>query len=168
MPTLDIVIVIVLIVSALMGMFRGLFKEVLSLVIWLLAFLAGLYFGPEVGQRLGIANNPTAALVIGFIAVFGVTLILGGMVQWAVARLVESTGLSGTDRLLGFVFGGARGAVVCIVALIALQPFVGDAPWWQQSRLQRQLMAFEDDVLSLVGTARARVWELAGQAASGN
>ena len=87
--------------------------------------------------------------MISFVVVFGATLIVGGIVQWAIAKLVESTGLSGTDRILGFVFGGARGAIVCIVALIALRPFAIDAHWWQASRLQRELLAFEGDVLQL-------------------
>ncbi len=163
MATLDIVLLVVIVMSALMGLFRGLFREVVSLATWITAFIAGMYFAPSLAERLAIANNPTVGLAIGFVVVFIATLILGGIVQWAISRLVESTGLSGTDRVLGFVFGGLRGAVVCIVALIALRPFAGDADWWQASRLQGELLAFEEDVLELIGTARATVWEMAGQ-----
>ncbi len=166
MATLDIVILIVILLSALMGLFRGLFREVMSLATWIAAFICALYFAPNVAEELAIANNPTVALVISFVVVFGATLIVGGIVQWAIAKLVESTGLSGTDRILGFVFGGARGAIVCIVALIALRPFAIDAHWWQASRLQGELLAFEGDVLQLIGTARATVWEMAGRASS--
>ncbi|MCG8099299.1 MAG: CvpA family protein, partial [Candidatus Thiodiazotropha taylori] len=50
--------------------------------------------------------------------------------------LVASTGLSGTDRMIGIFFGVARGAVmVAILVLLAgLTPFPND-PWWSESRL---------------------------------
>ena len=163
MATLDIVLLVIIVLSALMGLFRGLFREVVSLATWVAAFVLAMYLAPGVAERLAIANNPTVGLIIGFVMVFAATLIVGGIVQWAIARLVETTGLSGTDRILGVVFGGLRGAVVCIVGLVALQPFAGDADWWAESRLQPELLAFEEDVLDLIGTARATVWEMAGQ-----
>ena len=167
MATFDLVLGAVILISALMGLFRGLFREVISLATWLVALLAALYLAPSVAERIAIVNNPTAGLVIAFIVVFGATLVVGSLVQWAVGRLVESTGLSGTDRLLGLLFGGARGAVVCIVGLIALKSFVAEEPWWRESVLQRELLAFEDDVLRLIGTARASVWQMASEAAGG-
>jgi len=47
-----------------------------------------------------------------------------------------SSGLSGTDRVLGIVFGIARGAlVVGVLVLVAgLTPLPQD-PWWEQSVL---------------------------------
>jgi membrane protein required for colicin V production len=49
---------------------------------------------------------------------------------------VTKTGLAGTDRLLGVVFGVARGAfIVAILVLFAgLTPMPQDA-WWHDSRL---------------------------------
>ena len=52
--------------------------------------------------------------VTAFTLVFVGTLVIGAMAQWIVSRLVQTTGLSGTDRLLGLLSGGLRGAVVCI------------------------------------------------------
>jgi len=49
--------------------------------------------------------------------------------------LVEKTGLSGTDRLLGGIFGSVRGFVLVLVLMLvaALTPVPQDS-WWQQSR----------------------------------
>ena len=51
-------------------------------------------------------------------------------------QLVTSTGLTGSDRFLGLIFGIARGAlVVAILVLLAgLTPFPED-PWWNESSL---------------------------------
>ena len=57
-------------------------------------------------------------------------------------KLVEGSGLSGSDRMLGMVFGLARGLalVVLVVFLLGFTPFARD-PWWRESRL---LPGFED------------------------
>ncbi|MFM8355081.1 MAG: CvpA family protein, partial [Gammaproteobacteria bacterium] len=80
---------------------------------------------------------------------------VGGLVQWALGALVKSTGLSGTDRLLGFVFGGARGVLVCLVGLIALRAFVEQTAWWQSSLIIPELLAFEQALLHALGLIRA-------------
>jgi membrane protein required for colicin V production len=95
-------------------------------------------------------------LVAGFVVLFIGVLVLGGLVQWLIARLVHGTGLSGTDRFLGFLFGSARGVLACIIGLIALRPFAESAEWWEASLLVGELLAFEDDVLNLLG--RATEW----------
>ena len=83
--------------------------------------------------------------------------------QWLVRKLVETSGLSGTDRFLGFLFGSVRGVLVTIIALIAMRPFAETADWWQQSRLAPELLAFEQDVLELMGRAKDLVVEVTDQ-----
>jgi membrane protein required for colicin V production len=58
------------------------------------------------------------------------------LLRFVVARLVAGTGLSGTDRLLGMIFGFVRGVllVTLLVFLIGFTAFTRD-PWWQQSVL---------------------------------
>jgi membrane protein required for colicin V production len=102
-------------------------------------------------------------LVIGFAAVFVGTFVVGGIIQWLVGRLVDSTGLTGTDRLLGFLFGSARGVLVCIIGLIAMRPFVETRTWWNASVFTPELLAFEQDVLELMGKARDLVTVIGNQ-----
>jgi membrane protein required for colicin V production len=68
---------------------------------------------------------------------------------WLVGRLVNSTGLSGTDRLLGLVFGLLRGGVVAclLVLLLGFTPMPQD-DWWRESRL---MPGFERGALYLRG-----------------
>ena len=164
MATADIVILIVVLVSALIGLTRGLLKELLSLASWFAAFILALYFAPTVADSLkGSVADESVRLVIGFISVFAATLIAGGIVQWLVRKLVETTGLTGTDRFLGFLFGSARGVLVCIIGLIALRPFTEDSVWWDASAFTPELLAFEQDVLELMGKARDVVTTVGNQ-----
>src|SRR5215831_13164257 len=92
--------------------------------------------------------------VVAFAAVFLGALIAGALVQWLLKQLIESTGLSGTDRLLGLLFGCLRGAVVCIVAMIVVRPIAAEQNWWQTSRAVPVLETFEAQVtgaLSSIG-----------------
>jgi len=158
MATADIVILIIVLVSALIGLARGLLKELLSLASWFAAFILALYFAPAVADILqGSLSDESVRLVIGFASVFAATLVAGGIVQWLIRKLVETTGLSGTDRFLGFLFGSARGVLVCIIGLIALRPFAQDSTWWGDSAFTPELLTFEQDVLELMGKARNMV-----------
>jgi len=164
LPTADIVLLILILVSALIGLVRGLLREVLSLASWFAAFMLALYFAPVVaGYLVAHFADEAVRLVVGFIAIFVVTLIAGGIVQWLLRKLVETSGLSGTDRFLGFLFGSVRGVLVCIIALVAIRPFAETSNWWQHSQLTPELLAFEQDVLELMGRARDLVIEASDQ-----
>ena len=65
-----------------------------------------------------------------------VTLTVGGLVNYLIIQLVERTGMSGTDRLIGMVFGVARGVllVAVLVLLAGLTPMPGES-WWVESSL---------------------------------
>ena len=53
--------------------------------------------------------------------------------------IVDKTGMTGTDRVLGMVFGAARGVVITALLVLAagMTPLPQD-PWWRQSALVPQ------------------------------
>jgi len=137
----DYAIVATVAISILVGFLRGFIKEVLSLVIWALAFLVAYQYGGEVaGMMEDHVSLPSARAAMGFAGLFVSVLLVGGLLSYLIGRLVESTGLSGTDRMLGGVFGAARGlAIVVAVLLIAgFTPIPAD-PWWRESALIHRL-----------------------------
>jgi membrane protein required for colicin V production len=79
---------------------------------------------------------PSMRLGVAYIAILILVLILGAIVNRFMKMLVETTGLTGTDRLIGIFFGIARGSVIVaiLVLLAGLTPFPNDA-WWHESRL---------------------------------
>lgn len=145
----DLVIGLVVVVSTVFGVMRGFVKEVVSLAIWAAAFLLGLAFGSRVGELMALELEPKLQTAIGFAAVFIAVLVVGAIVQRALHGLIETTGLTGTDRLLGMLFGAGRGVIVVAVALIALRPFAENRQWWDDSRLVLPLLEFEDDILAV-------------------
>ncbi len=132
----DYVIIGIITLSALISLMRGFVREALSLLVWVVAFWIAWAFFRELALQLDVISVPSVRLGVSFAILFVTTLVLGALVNFLAGQLVEKTGLSGTDRLIGVVFGAARGAllVAVLVWLAGLTPFPND-PWWQESRL---------------------------------
>jgi membrane protein required for colicin V production len=140
MNWVDWIILSVLGISILIGLFRGLISEVLGLAIWATAFWASWAFGPSVAAWLGqYLSMPTARLFIGYGGVLMGVLIIGAIIRAIISRIMWRTGLSGMDRMLGMVFGFARGALIVafMVFLFSLTALVHES-WWRQSSLVPQ------------------------------
>lgn len=134
---IDYVIIGIIALSAIISIVRGFVKEVLSLVAWILAFWVALTFSPQFSVLLSdYISTPSISLFTAFSGLFIVTLILSALVNNLIAAVVEKTGLSGTDRMLGVLFGLLRGVaiVTLLVLLAAATPMPNDA-WWQNAVL---------------------------------
>jgi membrane protein required for colicin V production len=133
----DYIIIAVLALSVLVGLWRGLVSEVLALAVWVAAFWLAWTFGPTVAAQFGHSIDlPSVRMLVGYGLCFIVVLIAGALLRFLMGKLVQGTGLSGSDRLLGMFFGLARGVLLVTLAVFVLgfTPFTRD-PWWQQSQL---------------------------------
>ncbi len=137
MTWVDIAIVAIIAVSSVVSLLRGFVREALSLATWVLAFVVSFTFAAALAAYFSSwISVPSLRLAAAFAVLFLVTLALGGWINYLVHKIVEKTGLSGTDRIIGVVFGAARGVmvVVVLVLLAGLTPLPAD-PWWDQSHL---------------------------------
>lgn len=139
MSYLDLSLLVVLLLSALIGLWRGLVVEVWSLVAWLVAFVLTFSLGDSAAALLASRiETPALRLVLGYVAVFIATLLIGAIVLWLLRRLIASTGLTGTDRMLGLLFGLVRGAAVNVLLLLLVGlTTLPREPAWQSSQLVR-------------------------------
>ena len=111
-------------------------REAFSLAAWILAFWVSWTFFRDLSVHMPWVEVPSLRLGAAFVTLFLVTLILGALVNFLIGQLVDKSGLSGTDRMVGVLFGAARGVVLVsiLVLLAGLTPFPED-PWWQESQL---------------------------------
>ena len=138
----DYAILAIIAISAIVGALRGFIKEVFSLLVWATAFFVAYYFAGDLADLMVDAVTlPSARTAMGFTGIFVAVLLVGGLLNYLLGRLVESTGLSGTDRLLGGIFGAARGLVM-VVAFLLVAGFtpIPDDPWWEESRTIQRMM----------------------------
>lgn len=138
----DYVVLGIVLISVLVGVFRGFVAEAFSLAVWAAAFFVAFQYSGAVALQLeSHVELPSARTALSFAALFLGVLLVGGLLTYLVGKLVEKTGLSGTDRLLGGVFGGIRGVflVLALILIAGLTPVTQD-PWWQQSRTIQSMM----------------------------
>jgi len=137
MNAVDLAIIGVCAISMLVSLFRGFVREVFSVIVWLAALFAALHASSPLAERIAPwIDVPSVRVIAAFSGVFVLVLIIGGLINYLLGKLVESTGLGGTDRMLGALFGLVRGVAIVLAAVLIARftPFPND-PWWQQSSL---------------------------------
>lgn len=137
MVWVDYLIIGIIILSSGISIVRGFIKEVLSLASWVLSFWVAMMFYPHVATLLtDYILTPSIRLFTAFTSLFIVTLILGALVNHLISQIVEKTGLTGTDRALGILFGLVRGvAIVTLLVLLAGATPMPEDSWWKTSIL---------------------------------
>ena len=137
MNWIDYIILGVILLSTIISLIRGFVKEAISLAIWFSAFFIASQFYADLATYLSNFDDPMVRNGVAIAILFIATLVLGGLVNYLVSQLVEFTGLSGTDRALGAVFGVLRGVLIASAILFFLDTFTpsADSQWWQASVL---------------------------------
>ncbi len=128
---LDYAIFVLLFLSVAIGVARGFVKEVISLIAWVAAFVIATLYSiklaslfPSAAEHAAGANPIESvsliAIGISYLLLFFGILICGSIVKLIVNSMVEGGGLSLLNRLLGAIFGLARGCFIVMIALFFL------------------------------------------------
>lgn len=146
MPSyLDLGLIGVVLISALLSMVRGFTREVLAIISWGAAAAAAYYFHPLVLPYLKpYIQKDTIALGVAVAAVFFVTLVIISVVTVKLSDAILDSKVGALDRTLGFVFGAARGFLLCVVAFLLfvwLMPEKGMPEWAANAKTRPMLEA---------------------------
>lgn len=138
MTWLDIIITVVFLVFAVLGLMRGLVAEVFSLLSWVIALYIGSHYGelakPYVASWV---TEPQFQGLVACLLVGLVTFIVIAIVGVLLSKSINATIFAPINRMLGLLFGAARGAIVIgVLTLIGLQLGLQDAEVWKASKLR--------------------------------
>ncbi len=134
----DYIIISIIVISMVISLMRGFVREALSLAGWFLAIWVSFYYmDPMVALLSPRLDLPPSILsLVAFAVLFIITLIMAALVTNLIAAIVDQTGLSGTDRSIGMLFGIVRGIIIVgILVLLAGFTMVPQDPWWKESVL---------------------------------
>ena len=137
MVWIDYAIIAVIAFSSLVSLIRGFVREALSLVTWGCAFFVASHYYTYLSVWFTGFEDELVRNGIAIAVLFIATLIVGAIVNFVIGQLVEKTGLSGTDRVLGVCFGALRGVVIVAAILFFLDSFTGvsKSEDWSKSQL---------------------------------
>ena len=80
-------------------------------------------------------DNDGIRYVTAFTLLFVAVMVVGTLINFLLSKLLVVNGLKFADRLLGGVFGIARGLIIVLVGLFIGNVFVSETVLWQESKL---------------------------------
>jgi membrane protein required for colicin V production len=132
MTSFDYVFLAIIGLSVLISIMRGFVREVLSLAGWVIAFLVARAYCLELAQVLpaAIPGEPLRILAA-FLILFLAVLLVSSLLGIALSLLFRQVGLNWLDRMLGALFGLARGGIIAVVLVLigGLTSLPQDARW---------------------------------------
>ena len=134
----DWAIIAVLGLSILLSLWRGFVREAVSLAGWIAAFvIANMFVGEMAVFLQQWIANVTGRYVAAYALLFVGMLLVAGIVGKLSAQVIKVTGLTLLDRLLGTVFGLARGIIVVLVVVYVLRQLAPpqNLLWLDESQL---------------------------------
>ncbi|MDO9394437.1 MAG: CvpA family protein [Methylotenera sp.] len=132
MTSFDYIVLAIIGLSIILSVMRGFFREALSILGWIAAFVVAKTYVNQILPMMPV-NIPTESLRIlaAFLVLFLATLLVSSLLAIALSAIFKKIGLGWLNRLLGAVFGLARGMlIVCILVFLAgLTDMPKDARW---------------------------------------
>ena len=125
MNTVDIIILILVLLSAIIGFWRGITREILGIFSWALAAVIAYFLHalpvPLVGM---VVSNEFLKEIISGLIVFLVSLIVLTSITYSFSDAVKGSVIGGADKILGFLFGTARGFLLISIIAVGANKFL--------------------------------------------
>jgi membrane protein required for colicin V production len=142
MTAFDLIVIGIVGLSTVFAFWRGLIRVVMSLVGLVAAVLAAIHLAPSAANLLlMLSDNPVTRYLVAFALIFIVVVLICGLLGWMLSRAIRAVGLGFVDRLLGAVFGVARGVLIAVIAvLLAGLTTLPRQEWWQNATFAQPLV----------------------------
>jgi membrane protein required for colicin V production len=128
--------------STIMAFLRGIILELFTLGGLVVGILLASWNYKHVAEFLErLITTPATAEIIAFLLIVVVVMILSTILGKALNRTAHAIGLGFFDRLLGAVFGLARGCLFGVAILMAVAAFRPHSTWVENSRLSPYFLA---------------------------
>lgn len=151
MTGLDIGVAGVVLISALLATMRGFTREILSLATWAgSAIIAWYVYDNYPNFARGYIAEQTFADIATIVGTFFICLIVLHLLTMKIADIVVDSKIGPLDRSLGFAFGGLRGLLLAVIAMIFASWLFGDGlpNWVKNAKTRPMLNSLGDDLVS--------------------
>ena len=138
MTAFDFGVLAIIGISVLLSVIRGAVRELVSLAGWIVAFMVAAHFAAQFAPRLPEAiAGESLRMVLAFSGLFLLTLLATSLVAMLASTVTKKAGLGLADRVVGSVFGLARGLLVIMVIVLAGGlTTLPQEPFWRKAVLR--------------------------------
>lgn len=182
---LDYIFVAVFFFFVLLSLWRGLVREIISLLAWLVGLLVGVTFAPKLAalfagssatqtvassagtsiseQMAGSSSSFTIGLC--FVVLLVGCLIIGAIINYFMSIVVQASGLSLFNRLLGGIFGFTKAFIIelAVIFFVSMTAYA-QQPMWQKSEVveayQPVIATLEEKFGASVGDLKEKITEM--------
>ena len=122
---LDVGVIAIALLSGLLALYRGLTRELLAILSWIIAGIAVLYFvfnhrkfAEEVAVQMGLQPEGSGLIIAQSVVgalIFLIVLIIVHLITARISDTILDSQIGMVDRMLGFVFGLARGFIIVVI-----------------------------------------------------
>jgi membrane protein required for colicin V production len=136
MNLFDCLLIAILAYSTIMAFVRGIILELFSLGGLIVGILVAAWNYNHVAILLShLIATPATAQIVAFLLIIIGTMVLCTLLGKALNRTAHVIGLGFFDRVLGAVFGFARGCLLGVAILVASAAFLPRSQWIANSQL---------------------------------
>ena len=125
MNYLDIIIAIVLFLFGFKGFRKGLIIEVVTLLAFAVGIYGAMHFSEFTAEHLQdfVEINPKYLNTVAFVLTFILFVKVVNLIGKALTKLLDAMELGFLNKLFGFVFGVAKGVLLCSILVMVLNNF---------------------------------------------
>jgi membrane protein required for colicin V production len=132
----DWLLVVLLAWSTIVAFMRGIIRVLFSFAGLIAGVLLASWYYHNLALRLERwVSSSAAAEVLAFLLSTVCVMVMAGLLGRLVRRTAKAVGLGLPDRLLGALFGFARGCLLGVAIMMAVAAFLPGSTWIAQSRL---------------------------------
>ena len=127
-------------------------KEAISILAWISSFFISITFVSELsGMLFESLGSRFISLPLSFALLFIGTMVFFSLVSFLMNEVIRASGLKSFDKLLGAVFGLAKGTTIITVLCAVSRFFVPQtyALWYESSVLVPQFVRIFDFVWAI-------------------
>ena len=131
----DVIFLGIILLSGLIAFFRGFIQESLSLALWIFAFVATMFLDEYLDPYISVyITNEELKRIASLFIIFTGIIFSGGFIIKIIKNLTHWSGMGGLDRLLGALFGCARGMILIVIIYLITPSEIKQSEFIVQSK----------------------------------
>ncbi|MBR4742556.1 MAG: CvpA family protein [Desulfovibrio sp.] len=142
----DLILILLLVAFALHGLKNGFIAEIAGIVALVGGFFAANTLHPILSPYMEFITNPSLRTIVTYVLIFMSFMLLISLIVRVLNKFISLTFTTWINKLAGFIFGLAKGFLVCSLLILAAKAVFADADFIKNAHTVPYLQALLDQI----------------------